>query len=95
MSISLTARDESLNVDTVTCGKLTWIYIEKPTIHEVQYLAEQFNFHPLDLDDILSRVQRPKIDEYDDHLFIVLHLPVFDKENRVTTPSEVDIFVLA
>jgi len=93
MSVSLTDKDESLNVDTVACGKLTWIYIEKPTIHEVQYLAEQFHFHPLDLDDVLSRVQRPKIDEYDDHLFIVLHLPVFNKENRVTTPSEVDIFV--
>ena len=80
-------------MDSVTHGKLTWIYIEKPTPQEVDYLAQRFHFHPLDLDDVLSRVQRPKIDEYDDHLFIVLHFPVFDKENRVTTPSEVDIFI--
>lgn len=86
-------KENPLNVETIKCGKLTWVYIEKPTIKEVEYLAQHFHFHPLDLDDVLSRVQRPKIDEYDDHLFIVLHLPVFNKENRVTTPSEVDIFI--
>ncbi len=93
MSTPLVNEDRKLNVDSVTHGKLTWIYIEKPAAQEVDYLAQRFHFHPLDLDDVLSRVQRPKIDEYDDHLFIVLHFPVFDKENRVTTPSEVDIFI--
>ncbi len=93
MSTTSTDEEKTLNIDSISCGKLTWVYIEKPTIKEVGYLAEQFNFHPLDLDDILSRVQRPKIDEYDDRLFMVLHFPVFNKENRVTTPSEVDIFV--
>lgn len=86
-------KEKNVNVNSVTWGKLTWIYIEKPTNAEVEYLAENFHFHPLNLDDVLSRVQRPKIDEYDDHLFVVLHFPVFDKENRVTMPSEVDIFV--
>lgn len=80
-------------MDLVTYGKLTWTYIEKPGDQDVEYLAQHFDFHPLNLDDVVSRVQRPKIDEYDDHLFIVLHFPVFDKENRVTTPSEVDIFI--
>jgi len=84
---------KKLNVASVSFGKLTWVYIERPGIDEVNYLAEHFNFHPLNLDDVLSRVQRPKIDEYGDHLFIVLHFPVFNKESRVTTPSEVDIFV--
>jgi len=36
------------------------------------------------LDDVLSRVQRPKIDEYGDHLSIVVHFPVFDKNIRIT-----------
>jgi len=94
MTISLVNQEEKrLNVQTVTWGKLTWFYIEKPSQDEVDYLAQNFPFHPLNLDDVMSRVQRPKIDEYDDHLFMVLHFPVFDKENRVTTPSEVDIFI--
>jgi len=86
-------KQEGLNIDSVAQGKLTWIYIESPSTKEVKFLEQHFNFHPLNLDDVLSRVQRPKIDEYEDHLFIVLHFPVFDKENRITKPSEVDIFI--
>jgi len=81
------------NIQSITQGKLTWFYIEKPASQEVEFLAQHFDFHHLDLDDILSRIQRPKIDEYEDYLFIVLHFPVFDKQNRITRPSEVDIFI--
>jgi len=84
---------KELNIRSVANGKLTWFYIEKPTSKEVAFLAQRFKFHPLDLDDVLSRIQRPKIDEYEDYLFMVLHFPVFDKENRITKPSEINIFV--
>jgi magnesium transporter len=81
------------NIHSITERKLTWFYIEKPTSNEVEFLAQRFHFHPLDLDDVLSRIQRPKIDEYEDYLFMVLHFPVFDKQNRITRPSEMDIFI--
>ncbi|MFC1927160.1 magnesium transporter CorA family protein [Chloroflexota bacterium] len=84
---------EGLTIRSITERKLTWLYIEKPTSREVAFLAERFHFHPLDLDDVLSRIQRPKIDVYKDYLFIVLHFPVFDEENRITRPSETDIFI--
>ena len=42
---------------------------------------------------MLSRNQRPKIDEYDDYLFIVLHFPVFDKAVGRLNATELDIFV--
>jgi magnesium transporter len=83
---------KELNVRSITERKLTWFYIEKPTSSEVEFLAQRFHFHPLDLDDVLSRIQRPKIDEYEDYLFMVLHFPVFDKQNHITRASEVDIF---
>ena len=84
---------KELNVHSITGRKLTWYYIERPTSNEVEFLAQRFHFHPLDLDDVLSRIQRPKIDEYDDYLFMVLHFPVFDKESRITRPSEINIFI--
>jgi len=90
MSIS---EAQELRVQSITEGKLTWVYIEKPTEAEAQYLEDRFAFHPLEIDDVLSRAQRPKIDEDDDHLFIVMQFPVFDKETRITRPSEVDIFI--
>jgi len=81
------------NIQTITHGKLTWVNIERPTETEIEYLRQNYEFHPLDLDDCLSRIQRPKIDEYDNYLFIVLHFPVYNRRVRVTVPSEIDIFI--
>jgi len=84
---------EQLNIESITCGELTWFNIEQPTKQETEHLAENYPFHPLDLDDCLSRIQRPKIDIYDDYLFLVFHFPVFSVEARVTTPSQVSVFI--
>lgn len=84
---------EKLNIESVTWGDLTWLNIEQPTERETEYLAQNYPFHPLDLDDCLSRIQRPKIDEYSDYLFLVFHFPVFKKESRTTTPSQLSVFI--
>ena len=88
-----TTTERDLNIQVIVHDKLTWVYIEKPTQHEMDYLAKRYPFHPLNLDDCISVIQRPKIDEYADHLFLVLHFPVYDKQSRLTTPSEVDFFI--
>lgn len=73
-------------------GDLRWIDI-RPTHTAVDGLREQFQFHHLALDDILSYVQRPKLDDFDNYLFIVLHFPRFDKKEKVAVSSEVDFFL--
>jgi magnesium transporter len=93
MAITPAEKKSELNIKTLNWGKLTWIYIEQPTEKETKYLAEHYPFHPLDLDDVLSRQQRPKIDQYEDYLFLVLHFPVFNKEQRVTTASQLSVFI--
>jgi magnesium transporter len=62
-------------------------------VEDIDYLAEHFVFHPLALEDCLSRIERPKIDEFDDHLFIVLHFPMYDTTRRISRPREVDFFI--
>jgi Mg2+ and Co2+ transporter CorA len=81
-----------MGVETVNYGKVTWTNIEEPTSEDIEVLKRNFNFHPLNLEDCL-RIERPKIDEYDDHLFIVMDFPVFDKGQRISRPSEVDFFI--
>jgi magnesium transporter len=80
-------------INKITRGNLTWVNIEKPTRQEMDYLAQNYPFHPLDLDDCLSKVQLPKIDEYEKYLFIILHFPVFDHRTRITKVSQVSIFL--
>jgi magnesium transporter len=86
-------RERSPQVETVQSSGLRWVNIERPTPLEAAWLEEQFEFHPLDLEDVLSRNQRPKIDYYDDYLFIVLHFPVFDPQVKRLNAGELDIFV--
>jgi magnesium transporter len=84
---------EQLNLESITWGDLTWINITKPTQREMDYLAKNFPFHPLDLDDCLSRIQRPKLDEYKDYLFFIFHFSVYNRATRVSTHDQVSVFI--
>src|SRR5436190_14917079 len=81
------------NVETIAAEGLRWVNIERPSPLECAWLEEHFGFHALDLEDVLSRNQRPKIDEYPEYLFIVLHFPVFDRAVGRLNAGELDIFV--
>src|ERR671936_199824 len=73
----------------------TWVHLDAPTQEETSALLSRFGWHPLDLEDVLSKRQRPKIDEYadDGYLFGVLHFPVYDKAVQRLNAAELDFFV--
>jgi magnesium transporter len=81
------------NVEQIDSNGLRWVNIEWPGSLERTWLEEHFAFHALDLEDVLSRNQRPKIDVYDDYLFTVLHLPIFDPQAGRLGAGELDVFV--
>jgi magnesium transporter len=72
---------------------LTWIHLDRPTPGEASQLAERFGWHALDVEDVLSKRQRPKIDEYADYRFVVLHFPVYDKAVGRLNAAELDVFI--
>ena len=59
----------------------------------LEKIKDEHGFHALDIEDCLSENQRSKIDEYDDYLFIILHIPYFDKRKQRVISEEVDIFI--
>ena len=84
---------EDPRVEIVEAPGLRWINIERPRPADRAWLEERFDFHPLDYEDVFSRNQRPKVDEYDDYLFIVLHFPRYDKAVARLNAAELDLFV--
>src|SRR5215218_10434714 len=72
---------------------LTWLHIDEPGPAEAAVLAERFGFHELDVEDVLSNRQRPKIDEYPEYLFVVLHFPFYDKNVQRLNAAELDLFI--
>src|SRR6266513_3136324 len=82
-------------VEEVSANGLTWVHLDTPTLEEAELLQQRFGWHPLDLEDVMSRRQRPKIDEYADegYLFVVLHFPVYDKTIQRLNAGELDAFI--
>jgi magnesium transporter len=74
---------------------LTWLDVVEPTVAHVQYLRERYAFDALALEDVLSHIQRPKLDSFaqGEYLFVVLQFPLADKSQHIVGPGEVDIFV--
>jgi magnesium transporter len=77
----------------LSANGLTWIHVDQPGPLEAAALADRFGFHELDVEDILSKRQRPKIDEYESYLFVVLHFPFYDKTVQRLNAAELDIFI--
>jgi magnesium transporter len=77
----------------LSANGLTWVHLDAPTKDEATALAERFGWHPLDVEDVLSKRQRPKVDEYDDYRFVVLHFPVYDKAVQRLNAGELDVFL--
>jgi magnesium transporter len=74
---------------------LLWIDVVEPTVANVAQLRERYAFDPLALEDVLSQIQRPKLDSsvQDEYLFLIVQFPALDKNQRVAGAGEVDLFV--
>jgi magnesium transporter len=91
--VGLPPEPDAPRVEIVEAEGLRWINIERPRPIDRTWLEEHFDFHPLDIEDVFSRNQRPKIDEYPEYLFIVLHFPRFDKQIQRLNAAELDVFI--
>ncbi|MBU9888251.1 MAG: magnesium/cobalt transporter CorA [Candidatus Omnitrophica bacterium] len=75
-------------------GALLWVDLESPTEFESDALVEIFNFHPLAVEDCINDQSHPKLDDYEEYLFLVVHALSVKKDGhakQLRTP-ELDIF---
>jgi len=87
------APPEAREPEVIAVGGVRWLHVERPREADRDWLEREFGFHQLAIEDVASRNQRPKLDAYDDYLFIVLHFPVFDKPSGRLLAAELDLFV--
>ncbi|OQX77165.1 MAG: hypothetical protein B6D61_07635 [Bacteroidetes bacterium 4484_249] len=80
-------------IETIKIGTLRWHHILNPSDEDLEFLSDNFHFHPLDIEDCRSEFnQRPKVDIYDDYYFMILHFPFFDPKKQFLRTREVKIF---
>jgi len=81
-------------IKTLSEQALTWVNIEGVDNESVGFLKENYKFHPLDLEDVQTEVQTPKLDVYKNYLFLVLHFPEWNHEDKRVTSQQIDFFVM-
>ena len=72
---------------------LTWIDFDNPTADDVDYLRENFNIHPIPIEEFITPTIRPKATQYNNCLFLTVHIPLFETKNRTIYTGELDIIL--
>jgi|WetSurMetagenome_2_1015567.scaffolds.fasta_scaffold00042_40 magnesium transporter len=80
-------------MNQITGNNFRWINIDRISRESLNQLLDVHPFHQLALEDCLSKTQLPKIDEYDDYLFIILHFPRYLKDRKFSVPIQVAVFL--
>lgn len=80
-------------MEAIKYQKTQWIDIIHPHDEDLEYLQKKFKFHELDLEDCVSETERPKIDQYKEYVFMVLHFPVYNKRQNRFMVAELNIFL--
>ncbi|MCL4255386.1 MAG: magnesium transporter CorA family protein [Anaerolineae bacterium] len=80
---------------TIAHKQIKWLDIRNPTPEEIKAISTLYHFvHPLNIEDMLSPNERPKLDVEDDYIFIVLHFPLWDPIERLSRAREVNFLVM-
>lgn len=77
----------------VKAEKFAWIDIQEPNADDVLKIQKKFGLHPLIVEEFSTPTLRPKATEYSDCLYLAIHIPLFDTENKTTYPGEIDIVI--
>jgi magnesium transporter len=76
-----------------SAGGFVWIGLHEPTEKEFELVTKEFGLHPLAVEDALKAHQRPKLEVYDDSLFVVLKPVVYEPESDTVSTGEVMLFL--
>lgn len=77
----------------VKSEKMKWLDIFEPNGDDILKIQKRFNLHSLVIEEFSTPTLRPKASEYEDCLYLAIHVPLFDKDTRTTYPGELDIVI--
>lgn len=72
---------------------LSWLDVKKPDQNDISFLEEQFNIHPLVIEEFTTPTYQPKAIFFENCLYLAVHVPLFNVEERTTYSGEVDIIL--
>ncbi|MBI5913370.1 magnesium transporter CorA family protein [Candidatus Azambacteria bacterium] len=72
---------------------IKWVYINKPSAKDIEQIKEIFPFHPLVMESIVAPTFHPFIEDFEGHLFLILHFPIIFPGHQANKIAEVDFLI--
>ncbi len=90
--------DEGFDVGHISdllaeAGTVVWLDLLQPSSADLEVVTEELGLHPLAVEDAVHEHQRPKLDHYDDHLFLSSYVARLDPRTKELTATEVAVFI--
>jgi magnesium transporter len=73
-------------------GHIVWLDLEKPTVEDLGVITEELGLHPLAVEDAVAEHQRPKLDSYENHLFLSALVARLNDSSELSL-HEIDAFI--
>ena len=80
-------------VVTIEGDKFSWIDLQKPDRKDVEELAQKYRFNTLNIEDCMTKFELPKLDSYEDQVFLILHFPPLNPIKGMPKFSQLSIFM--
>lgn len=79
--------------ERISGDKFVWLNLQNPDRQYVEGLAREHGLNALNVEDCLAKFELPKIDVYDDHIFLILHFPPLASKNYMPKHSQLSVFM--
>ena len=80
-------------VNVIEGDKFTWINLQNPDRQHMEDLARDYNLNSLNVEDCLTKFELPKLDNYAEHIFLILHFPPLTSKQVMRKYSQLSIFM--
>ena len=88
-----TVENASEIIEDLRSPDITWVNVDGLDAEDIVEIGTHMGFHPLIQEDIVNTLQRPKVEEYEDHVFFVLKMITYDEESEEVEIEQVSIIL--
>ena len=80
-------------IEVIESDKFSWIDLQNPDRKDVEELAQKYHLNSLNVEDCMTKFELPKLDAYDDHIFLMLHFPPLDTKKGMPKFRQLSVFM--
>lgn len=84
---------ERQKLEEIAGDRFAWLNLQNPDRQHMEQLAKEYRLNALNVEDCLTKFELPKLDSYEDHIFLILHFPPLASKEYMPKHSQLSVFM--